>query len=414
MKYLVVGSGGREHAIAWRLLFDGSATEVYVAPGNGGIDDRYRVQIPADDFDGIARLCRDKGIHTVIVGPEAPLAAGIIDFLDSQKIRAFGPSRAAARLEGSKLFAKMIMDKYHIPTCRYREFDGKKGLLEYLEKENNYPLVIKLDGLAAGKGVGIPRSRDEAMKFVMEMVRDDSRVFVEEHLEGEEASILGISDGVNIRALISAQDHKRIFDGDRGPNTGGMGAYSPAPVMTDELMKQVHDRVLLPTITGMKKEGMPFKGVLYAGIMISGERISVLEFNVRFGDPEIQAILPLLKGKFGDIIQAAIDGKMDRVDLQFHKKHCITVVMASGGYPGDYEKGKKITGLDSLSDNIIVFHAGTASDKGTVVTSGGRVLNVTGLGDTIYAARETVYREIGNISFEGAQFRKDIAYRALR
>jgi len=414
MKYLVIGSGGREHAIAWRLLQDGSASEVYVAPGNGGIDDKYRVNIQSDDFDGIAKFSRDNNIHTVIVGPEAPLAGGIIDFLSRESIRAFGPSKSAAQLEGSKLFAKRIMDTYKIPTCRYHEFFRKSELLDYIEKVTKYPVVIKLDGLAAGKGVGIPNNKMEALAFISEMITGDVRVLVEDFLEGEEASILGISDGDDVKMLISAQDHKRIYDGDKGPNTGGMGAYSPAPIMTDMMMKRVHREILKPTVEGMKKEGIPFKGVLYAGLMISGDTINVLEFNVRFGDPEIQAILPLLKGKFGDILQAAIDGKIGSIDIEFSTMHSITVVMASGGYPGDYEKSKKITGLENISDNIIVFQAGTKKEKGILYTNGGRVLNVTGFGESIFSARDRVYREIKKISFEGAQYRNDIAYRALK
>ncbi len=413
MKYLVVGSGGREHALAWRLMSDGSASEVYVAPGNGGIEDSYRADISRDDFDGILRLARDKKIDLVVVGPEAPLAAGLVDYLEENGIRTFGPSKKAAQLEGSKLFAKYIMEKYNVPTCRHWDFTGKKELIEHINGVTDFPLVIKLDGLAAGKGVGIPENRDEAMDFINRMVEDDSKSFVEEYLSGEEASILGISDGETIKSMVSAQDHKRIYDGDRGPNTGGMGAYAPAPVMTPERLKKVHETILRPTIEGMKKEGIPFKGVLYAGLMISGNDINVLEFNVRFGDPEIQAVLPLLNGRLGDVLIAAVEGNLHNVDLSFREKHAITVVISSGGYPLDYEKGKEIRGLDTVSKDLIVFHAGTKRENGKIYTNGGRVLNVTGTGESISAARDFVYGEIDKISFDGAFYRKDIAYRAL-
>jgi phosphoribosylamine--glycine ligase len=413
MKYPVVGSGGREHALAWRLMSDGSAGEVYVAPGNGGIDDAYRADIGVDDFDGMAKFARDKKIDLAVVGPEAPLAAGLVDHLEENGIKAFGPTGKAAQLEGSKLFAKYIMEKYNIPTCRHWDFDSKKKLVEHINGVTDYPIVIKLDGLAAGKGVGIPENHDEAMDFIDRMVKDDSKVFVEEHLSGEEASILGISDGETIKSMVSAQDHKRIYDGDKGPNTGGMGSYAPAPVMTPERLKRVHETIMQPTIDGMKKEGIPFKGVLYAGLMISGDDINVLEFNVRFGDPEIQAVLPLLNGRLGDILMASVEGNLESVDLSFKEKHAITVVISSGGYPLDYEKGKEIKGLDSVNKDLIVFHAGTKRENGKVYTSGGRVLNVTGMGESIRAARDLVYGEIDKITFDGAFYRKDIAYRAL-
>ncbi len=413
MKYLIVGSGGREHALAWRLSTDGSSDEVYVTPGNGGIKEKLRVGISADDFEGIAGFVKEKNIDMVIVGPEAPLSAGIADYLEERNIQVFGPSKKAARLESSKLFAKQIMNKYNIPTCNHKEFANKEELLKYIDTVDNYPIVIKLDGLAAGKGVGIPEHRDEALKFISKMVKENDKVFVEDHLVGEEASILGICDGNNVKMLVPSQDHKRIFDGDKGPNTGGMGAYAPAPVMTDERLDFVYKKIMKPAVDGMKKEGIPFKGVLYAGLMITDDGISVLEFNVRFGDPEIQAVLPLLEGRLGDIIEAAVKGSLDKIDIFFKNKHSITVVMSSGGYPGGYEKGKEIRGLDDLSDDIIVFHAGTKKENGRCYTNGGRVLNVTCTGDTLKDARDRLYSEINKIHFDGAFFRKDIAYRAL-
>jgi len=414
MKYLVVGSGGREHTIAWRLINDGSAEEVYVAPGNGGIEDKYRIDIAIDDFDGLTDFCNEKKIDMVVVGPEVPLAAGLVDHLQDRGIKTFGPSKKAARLEGSKLFAKEIMEKYGVPTGTHNDFTGKTELLKFVEEQETFPIVIKLDGLAAGKGVGIPENKEEAIAFINETVKDDTNVFVEEFLTGEEASVLGISDGDTILTFVAAQDHIRIFEGDRGPNTGGMGAYAPAPVMTPERLERVHKEVLQPTIDGMKKEGIPFKGILYAGLIIDGDNIRVLEYNARFGDPEAQVIMPLLDGKLGDLFQGSVDGTLDKMNISIKNDHAITVVLSSGGYPGDYEKGKEITGLDSVSDDIIVFHAGTKSENGKILTNGGRVLNVTATGKSLVEAKNRVYSEIEKISFEGAFYRRDIAHRALK
>jgi phosphoribosylamine--glycine ligase len=414
MKYLIIGSGGREHAIAWRLINDGSASEVYVAPGNGGIEPVFCVDIAIDDFPAIERFCRAKKIDMVIVGPEAPLVGGVVDYLIEKKVPAFGPVKQAAMLEGSKLFAKIIMEKYGIPTARHREFKGTKLLLEYIQQEKNFPIVIKLDGLAAGKGVGIPESRGEALKFINSTITDNSRVFVEDFIDGEEASVLCISDGKHIMPFVAAQDHKRIFDGDKGPNTGGMGAYAPAPIMTEARLKFVSQTILQKTVDGMMKEGIPLKGILYAGIILKGDDIKVLEFNVRFGDPEVQVILPLMNGKLGDLFQASINGDLDAIDISFKKMHAITVVIASGGYPGNYEKGKEILGLDRVNGDVIVLHAGTRFKDGKYYTNGGRVLNVTAIGNTLMEAKDKVYQTIDKISFEGAYFRKDIGYRALR
>jgi phosphoribosylamine--glycine ligase len=316
-------------------------------------------------------------------------------------------------LESSKLYAKFIMQKYSVPTAESYEFRGKDEILKFIERDK-YPIVIKLDGLAAGKGVAIPANRAEAVDFINENVTDDTRVFAEEYLEGEEASVLGISDGTHIKCLIAAQDHKRVFDGDAGPNTGGMGAYAPAPVVTPALMERVQREVMQPVIDGMKQEGSPFKGVLYAGLMINGDSINVLEFNARFGDPETQVILPLLKEKLGDIMAASVNGTIDKQEISFLDKHAITVVMASKGYPGAYEKGKLINGLNGAIDDAMIFHAGTEESDGRIVTSGGRVLNVTAVGSTIDEAKEKVYRAVRGISFDGAFWRSDIAHRALR
>jgi phosphoribosylamine--glycine ligase len=414
MRYLVIGSGGREHTIAWRLINDGSAREVYVAPGNGGIADDFRIDIPVDDFNAIERFSIEKDIDAVIVGPEAPLVAGIVDFLNDKKIPVFGPTRKAAMLEGSKLFAKEIMERYGVPTSHHIDFVGKEKILQHIDNTEDYPIVIKLDGLAAGKGVGIPDSREEAVDFVNKNVKADTRVFIEDFIDGEEASVLGISDGDTIVPFVAAQDHKRIFDDDKGPNTGGMGAYAPAPVIDEEKFKRIYNEVLKPTIEGMKREGIPFKGILYGGLIVNGNDIKVLEFNVRFGDPEAQVILPLLNEKLGDLIQGSITGKLNGMHFSFSNKTAITVILSSGGYPGSYEKGKEITGLNELSDEIIVFHAGTKYEKGKYYTNGGRVLNITALGNSFQEAREKVYGEIDKISFEGAHYRRDIGHRAMK
>lgn len=413
MRYLVVGSGGREHAIAWRLIHDGSASEVYVAPGNGGIDERFRVQVAVNDFESLYTICKQKNIDIVIIGPEAPLVDGVVDFLQNRGIPVFGPTAQAAQLEGSKLFAKYIMQKYNVPTAHFREFKDKESLIGYIESSAVFPVVIKLDGLAAGKGVGVCRDRETALQFIHEMVKDDAKVFVEDFCDGEEASVLGISDGTTVLPFIAAQDHKRVYDNDEGPNTGGMGAYAPAPVVTSRILERVHREILQPVILGMKNEGMPFVGILYAGLIIKGHDIKVLEFNVRFGDPETQVLLPLINGKLGDFIQAAISGKLSSMNLSFRNKHAITVVLASGGYPGSYKTGLPITGLDQLPEDILVFHAGTRRD-GQLLTSGGRVLNITAIADSLEDAYDKVYNAIPSVSFEGMHYRKDIGFRALK
>jgi len=414
MRFLIIGSGGRESVIAWRLMKDGSADEVYVLPGNGGIDKNFRVNIDIDDFTAIDKFCEDKKIDFIVVGPEAPLVAGLVDYLEEKGRKVFGPSKQAAQLEGSKLFAKSIMEKYDIPTAKYVNFDKKVDLLEYIKGVDDFPIVIKLDGLAAGKGVYLPENIEDALIFVEENVGENQSVFVEEFLDGEEASVLGICDGENVLPLVAAQDHKRIGEGDIGPNTGGMGAYAPAPVVTPERLNYIYENILKRTVDGMKKEGIPFKGVLYAGVMISGDKINVLEYNVRFGDPEIQVILPLLKNRLGDLFFAATENRLNEIDIQFEDKHTITVVMASEGYPGKYEKGREILGLDNLPDDIVVFHAGTKEENGKIYTNGGRVLNVTAMDSSLEGAREKVYSAIEKIKFKGAYFRKDIAHRAIK
>ncbi len=414
MKYLVIGSGGREHCLAWRLLDDGSAAEVYVAPGNGGIEDRFRLDVNISNFPALEHACIDKNIDVVVVGPEAPLVDGVVDYLTEKKIPAFGPTKKAAMLEGSKLFAKQIMEKYGVPTAGHRDFTGQDSVLRHLKTVKEFPIVIKLDGLAAGKGVCVAANPDEALEFVLSSAKEDGKIFLEDYIFGEEASVLGISDGDHVETFIAAQDHKRAYDGDTGPNTGGMGAYAPAPIIDAAKLRRVRDEVLIPTVRGMKAEGIPFKGILYAGVILQGDDIKVLEFNARFGDPETQVLLPLMKNRLGDIIGASINGTLSRHSLKFERRHAITVVMASGGYPGDYPKGKPVKGLGDVSDRILVFHAGTKTENGAIVTNGGRVLNITAAADTLEEARERVYGEIDVITFEGSFYRKDIAHRALK
>lgn len=414
MKFLVIGSGGREHTISWKLLKENEQNVVYTAPGNGGTDPEFQVNLDPSNHDSVISFCKEKGIDLVAIGPEAPLVDGLADSLTSARIPVFGPSKEAAMLEGSKIFAKEIMDECCVPTAEYFSFSSKSEILNKINTTESFPIVIKLDGLAAGKGVGIPSSKEEAIDFIENNYKDGSKIFIEEFLKGEEASVLGVSDGETVIPLIAAQDHKRILDGDKGPNTGGMGAYAPAPVANNVIMEKVKNQVLQPVVDGMKKRGTPFKGILYAGMMIDGENIKVLEFNVRFGDPETQVILPLMKTELGKIMMSVSNGTLKDIDIEFENKHAITVVMSSGGYPGSYQKGKIISGLDSISDNAIVFHAGTERDNsGNIVTSGGRVLAVTSVKDTLLEAKENVYAEIEKIKFENNFYRKDIAYKAF-
>lgn len=414
MKYLVIGSGGREHTIAWKLMTENSENEVYVSPGNGGIDSSLRVKLDLKNHKSVIKYCNENKIDLVVVGPEAPLVDGLVDSLTEAGIPAFGPSKKAAELEGSKTFAKEIMESCGVPTASFKPFTQKDAILKEIDLIDKYPIVIKLDGLAAGKGVGIPKTKEEAIDFINENYVDGNKIFIEDFLTGEEASVLGISDGERIFPFISAQDHKRIFDGDKGPNTGGMGAYSPAPVATHEILEKVRTDVLQPVVEEMAKRGIPFKGILYAGMMIDGEDIKVLEFNVRFGDPETQVILPLMDSELGLLMKSSIDGNLKHEDIKFKNKNAITVVMSSGGYPGEYEKNKIISGLDNVSENVTVFHAGTEKDnQDNIITAGGRVLALTSVNDSLLEAKNCVYSEIEKINFDKKFYRKDIAYKAF-
>lgn len=421
MKVLVIGSGGREHALVWKIKQSPKVKKIYASPGNAGIEELAEiVDIKPDDIKGLVRFAKQKSINLTVVGPELPLAEGIVDEFEKEGLRIFGPNKFAAQLEGSKIFAKEMMLKLGVPTANFKVFTEPQKAKEYI-RSLKLPIVIKADGLAQGKGVIIASSTREGCGAVDLMMVDrifgraGGKIVVEDCLEGEEASILVLSDGKNVVPLASSQDHKRIFDDDQGPNTGGMGAYSPAPVVTGEIFEQVMKEIIDPIIKGMQKEGKPYKGILYAGIMITKDGPKVLEFNVRFGDPETQAILPRLNSDLIDLIEAGIDGKLANKKLKWDEKYCIAVVLASGGYPGEYQKEKKISGLDEVKalPDICTFHAGTKKFGKDIVTSGGRVLNIVGLGKTIGGAISYTYSAVEKISFEGMQYRKDIGKKAL-
>ncbi|MFA5156851.1 MAG: phosphoribosylamine--glycine ligase [Candidatus Omnitrophota bacterium] len=425
MRILIVGSGGREHALVWKIAQSKLCDKIFCAPGNGGISQLAEcVEIKADDVAGLLEFARREKIDFTIVGPEVALAAGIVDEFRKHKLKIFGPEKKAAQLEASKIFAKELMAKYGVPTATFRIFDDAAEAKEYIEN-NGVPCVVKADGLAAGKGVVVAKTIDEAKQAVDAMMRDKifgeagSRVIIEECLEGQEASILVLTDSKEVIPLASSQDHKRIFDNDAGPNTGGMGAYSPAPVVTPELFKEILNKIIYRTINGLADEGIDYRGVLYAGVMLTNHGPQALEFNVRFGDPETEAILPRVKSDLLEVMLAASEGKLNKVvkngGLIWDERPCVCVVCASKGYPGDYEKGKVITGLDAAAkmDNIVVFHAGTKKAADEYFTNGGRVLGVTGLGKTIKEAISHTYKAVEKISFEGMQYRKDIGRRAL-
>lgn len=421
MKVLVVGSGGREHTLVWKIAQSPLVKKIYCAPGNGGIANIAEcIDIKADDINALCEFAKNENIDLTVVGPEAPLALGIVDLFESKSLKIFGPSKKASCLESSKVFAKHIMSKYNIPTAGFAEFTEQEKALKFVE-EANRPLVIKADGLCAGKGVFVCTKLDEQKQAINSILGEKTfgesggKIIIEDFLQGEEASIIVISDGDDVITMASSQDHKRIFDDDLGPNTGGMGAYSPAPVVTDEILERVQYEIIIPTINGMKAEGMSFRGVLYAGIMVTEDGPKVLEYNVRFGDPEAQAILPRLKTDLVDVILKAIDKKLYNCSLEWDQRPCVCVVLASGGYPGEYEKGKEIKGLDSIKgpEEGIVFHAGTKKQNNSILTSGGRVLGVTALGIDIKNAIENTYKVVEKISFDRMFFRRDIGKKAL-
>lgn len=420
MKILVVGGGGREHALVWKLAQSPLAEEIYCAPGNAGIADLAEcVNIPAEDVDTLLEFARAEEIGLTVVGPEAPLAAGIVDKFTAAGLKIFGPTQAAALIEGSKALAKEIMEKYNIPTAAYASFTDRAAAEEYIRTQGA-PIVVKADGLAAGKGVVVAMTEQEALDAVADMLSGNAfgsagaKVVIEEYLEGEEVSVLAFSDGKTVLPMVSAQDHKRVFDGDEGPNTGGMGAYSPAPVYTEELAEQTLRLVLQPAVDGMLAEGREYKGVLYAGLMVTPKGLKVLEFNARFGDPETQAVLMRLESDLVEIMLAVVDGRLDECTLKWSDDAAVCVVVASGGYPGKYEKGQPISGLDVEYPDTVVFHAGTKFVDQQVVANGGRVLGVTAHGATIAQAIEKAYAAVDGIHYDGCFSRRDIGYRALQ
>ncbi|OCS45845.1 phosphoribosylamine--glycine ligase [Ralstonia pickettii] len=421
MKVMVVGSGGREHALAWKLARSPKVQVVYVAPGNGGTALDKRLQnLPITDPEVLAAFAEREGIHFTVVGPEAPLAAGIVDLFRAKGLRIFGPTKAAAQLESSKDFAKAFMQRHGIPTAKYQTFSDAAQAHAYIDQEGA-PIVIKADGLAAGKGVVVAMTAEEAHSAIDMMLADNrlgdagARVVIEEFLAGEEASFIVVCDGKNVVALATSQDHKRLLDGDAGPNTGGMGAYSPAPVVTPTLHARALREIIMPTIRGMEKDGIPYTGFLYAGLMIDAEgNPKTLEFNCRMGDPETQPIMARMKTDLYDVLDRAIDGKLDGMELDWDRRTALGVVMAAHNYPDTPRKGDVITGIPKETEDSVTFHAGTTLKDGVLTTNGGRVLCVVGLADTVKAAQRAAYNAIEQIHFDGAQYRTDIGHRAIR
>jgi len=429
MRVLVVGSGGREHALVWKIAQSKLVDKIFCAPGNGGISQQAEcIDIKAEDIINLLDFVKREKIDLTVVGPETPLAEGIVDEFSNYKLRIFGPNKKAAQLEASKVFAKELMAKYNVPTADFKIFESPDEAKKHIEKRGA-PCVVKADGLAQGKGVIIAKTVDEAKQAVASIMENrvfgesGNKVIIEECLEGQEASIIVITDSKEVIPLASSQDHKRVFDNDSGPNTGGMGAYSPAPIVTKELFDEVLQKIIYQIIGGLVKEGIDYKGVLYAGIMITKEGPKTLEFNVRFGDPETQTILPRLKSDLLEVMLATSEGRLSRFkSLEWDNRACVCVVCASGGYPGNYKKGKEISGLDEADKmkDVVVFHAGTKkvtghrSQAASFVTNGGRVLGVTGLGNSVGEAINKTYQATEKIHFEGMHYRKDIGYRALK
>ena len=421
MKVLVVGGGGREHALAWRLAASQRVQRVYVAPGNGGTArDRRLRNVPITAHDALADFVVAEKIELTVVGPEAPLAGGLVDLFRARGLRVFGPTRAAAQLEASKDFAKAFMTRHGIPTARYQTFTSAPEARAYVSQQGA-PIVIKADGLAAGKGVVVAQTVAQAHAAIDDMLvgnrfgASGARVVIEEFLPGEEASFIVMSDGRHALALATSQDHKRLRDGDEGPNTGGMGAYSPAPVVTPEVHARVMREIIMPTINGMAADGTPYTGFLYAGLMIDADgQPRTVEFNCRMGDPETQPIMMRMKSDLVDLLEHAIDGTLDRAEVSWDRRAALGVVIAAGGYPDTPRSGDPITALPTDTDDCVTFHAGTQAVDGNTVTSGGRVLCVTALGDSVRSAQRRAYDAVAQVGFEGAQYRTDIGHRAIK
>jgi phosphoribosylamine--glycine ligase len=421
MNVLLIGSGGREHALAWALSASPLLTKLFCAPGNAGIEACAEcVPLDAGDHGAVIDFCLMHGIGLVVIGPEAPLVAGLADDLRAAGIKTFGPGRDGARLEGSKGFTKALCAGKGIPTAAFGHFSDREAALAYL-RGKSVPIVIKADGLAAGKGVIIaetPEQAEMAVKncFDGEFGAAGASVVIEELLKGEEASFFALCDGEHVLPLATAQDHKRAFDGDQGPNTGGMGAYSPAPIMTPEMERRTMQEIILPTVAALKERGVIFQGVLYAGLMIDAEGPKLIEYNVRFGDPECQVLMMRLKSDFLAALLATADGVLNRFSLRWSADTALTVVMAANGYPGNYEKGSAIDGLDAAADDdsVMIFHAGTRREGARILSNGGRVLNVTALGNSVMEARRRAYETIAHVHWPGGFYRRDIGWRAMR
>ncbi|HEY48903.1 MAG TPA: phosphoribosylamine--glycine ligase [Dehalococcoidia bacterium] len=412
---MVVGGGAREHTLVWKLLKSSRISEVCVAPGNAGTAQvAQNLDIAPTDLDALSRAAKESKVDLVVIGPEAPLAAGIVDVLQSLDIPAFGPTKEAALIESSKVFAKKLMHTYGIPCARDAVFTSLNEAQDYVRRQQP-PLVVKADGLAAGKGAIVAQSTGEALKALSDIMEQrifgdaGNQVLIEEYLVGQETSIIAFTDGKTVVPMAPARDYKRAFDGDLGPNTGGMGAYSPPHFFDQSLSDTVTRTILEPTVKAMAQEGKPYKGILYAGLMLTSEGPKVLEFNARFGDPETQVQLPLLKSDLVEVMLAVIDSTLDQVKIEWSEEACVGVVMASGGYPGSYKTGYPVTGLDEVAPDIVVFHAGTKAEDGVMLTAGGRVLTVTATGATVGEARERVYENITAIHFKDYHYRKDIA-----
>ena len=422
MKVLIIGSGGREHALAWKIRQSPFLSKLYAAPGNAGIAEIAEcVSIAADDIEALLLFAREKEVDLTVVGPEGPLVKGIVDRFQAGGLAIFGPTQAAARLEGSKIFAKEVLSKTGVPTAEFKIFEDA-GQAKHHVIEHEPPFVIKADGLAAGKGVVMAESAEEAVEAITKFMEEKSlgeagsRIIIEEKLEGEELSVLVLTDGENYLPLASAQDHKRLSDFDRGPNTGGMGAYSPCPFLSKENFQKALDQTVRPVLAEMKRQGVPYRGVLYAGLILTKNGPYVLEYNARFGDPEAQAVLPRLKSDLLPVLLEIASGRFPSTGLEWDERASLNIVMAAAGYPGTHDKGAVITGLEKAAgrDDVFLFHAGTArNERGDLVTSGGRVLSLTALGETLKAAQEKAYEVFYQIGFTGAQFRKDIGRRAL-
>ncbi|HAJ33955.1 MAG TPA: phosphoribosylamine--glycine ligase [Candidatus Atribacteria bacterium] len=422
MKVLVIGSGGREHTLIWKIAQSPKVSKIYCTPGNAGISRLAQcINIGVDKIKELTDFAREEKIDLTIVGPELPLSGGIVNEFNRLDLKIFGPSREATKIESSKVFSKYLMKKYNIPTANYEVFQNSEEALDYI-KQQTFPLVIKADGLAAGKGVFIVKNLDQAGDALNTLMKKKTfgeagrQIVIEEFLKGEEVSILAFCDGKTVVPMVSSQDHKKIFDNDQGPNTGGMGAYSPVPFYTTEIKEKVCREILKPTVKGLQNEGKEYKGVLYAGLILTKEGPKVLEFNARFGDPETQVVLPRLKTDLIDILNAVIEGSLHEINIEWKNNSVVCVVVTSGGYPGKYQKDKVISGLERLKkmEDVIAFHAGTKFQEDKIVTSGGRVLGITACDDTVSKAKERAYKGVKEIYFEDIYYRNDIGAKAIK